>query len=117
MKRRPGPMAAADKAFSLFIRERDGRCRAAATLFVCGGHLQCAHLVSRRYRALRWSEQGAITLCQAHHVYYTHHPLEWQEWINVVQPTGLDWDELTHLALFDPPEKPAEALARLRGAA
>jgi len=84
---------------------------------VCSGRLQCCHLVSRRYRALRWSEQGAIALCQAHHMFFTHHPLEWMGWVTRYTPTGLTWDELSYLALNDPPERADEALARLRGAA
>jgi hypothetical protein len=111
-------MAGADAAFSRMIRDRDESCRAAGTdSIACAGHLQCAHLVSRRYRALRWSEQGATALCQAHHVYFTHHPLEWMAWVTRYTPTGLTWDELVYLALNDPPEKPTEALARMRGAA
>lgn len=112
------PLKRADTMFSKFVRERDESCRAAGTDIVgCKGYLQCAHLVSRRYRALRWSPQGAIALCMAHHFHYTGHPLEWQEWVNRQQPTGLTWDELTYLALNDPPEKPLEAIARMREAA
>lgn len=118
MKRKPGAMAAADKAFSLFIRARDPVCQANGTDGVmCNSVIQCAHIIRRRYRAVRWSEQNAIGLCQAHHYYYTTRELEWQEWVDANQPTGLSWDELKWLALNDPPEKADEALARLRGAA
>lgn len=110
------PLQRADTMFSKRIRERDESCRAAGTDAVeCKGYLQCAHLVSRRYRALRWSDQGAIALCMAHHMRFTHYPLEWQEWVDLNQPTGLMWDDLKYLALNDPPEKPLEAISRMRG--
>ena len=67
----------ADRLFSELIRSRDGwACR------VCGSPYrpQCAHLVSRRYRAVRWSTENAVTLCPSHHVLYTHRPLEWEAW-------------------------------------
>lgn len=65
----------ADKQFSLYIRERDGRCRLCGTL----NDLQCAHLVSRRYRATRWDPENAWALCRREHMYYTHHPIEWDD--------------------------------------
>lgn len=116
-KRKPGRMADADKAFSLRIRERDGSCRAAGTDgTTCAGNLQCCHLVSRRYRALRWNDIGAIAMCQAHHMRYTRAPLEWERWVDDNEPTGWEWHDLRLLALTSDPEKPADALARMRGA-
>ena len=50
-------------------------------------------------------------------MFFTHHPLEWMGWVTRYTPTGLTWDELSYLALNDPPERADEALARLRGAA
>lgn len=47
-------------------------------------------------------------MCSAHHVYFTHHPLEWQDYIGPAT-----WQELHDRALNDPPEKAADALARL----
>ena len=71
--------AEADRRFSLWIRRRDGgRCMA------CGSteRLQCAHIVSRRYRATRWDNDNAVALCSRCHTNYTHHPLEWHEWVD-----------------------------------
>jgi len=67
----------ADRLFSQYIRTRDGW---ACTR--CGSplHTQCAHLISRSYRAIRFSPLNATALCQGCHVYMTHRPLEWQDW-------------------------------------
>ena len=68
----------ADRLFSLYIRNRDGwACRA------CGSPIspQCAHIISRRYRNLRWSPDNAVTLCQKDHMKWTHNPLGWEVWV------------------------------------
>lgn len=80
-KRRKSRMALrnkADRLFSLAIRERDGwACRC------CGSHLspQCAHIVSRRYSATRWSLDNAVCLCQRCHMRFTHDVLAWEDWV------------------------------------
>lgn len=68
--------AKADKLFSQVIRQ-PGRCEN------CGGHsfLQCAHGISRRYHAVRWDLRNAFPLCRSCHVYFTHRPLEWDDWL------------------------------------
>lgn len=60
----------ADKAFSLFIRGRDGKC-----LFCdkSDSRLQCAHIFSRRNARLRHDPQNAITLCFKCHFRYMHY--------------------------------------------
>lgn len=64
----------ADRLFSLVVRSEAGhRCR------LCGGQpVQCAHLFSRTYKAVRWSAENAWALCGREHKYYTHHPIEWE---------------------------------------
>lgn len=111
MKRRASPLAAADREFSKYIRDRDGRCMGQGTGPACSGALQCAHIISRRYRALRWEETNAMALCQAHHMFWTHRPLEWQAWL---VSEGHDYEGLRWIALNDTPEKPADALERMR---
>ena len=66
----------ADKLFSEKIR-RDACCRN------CGAswRLQCAHIVSRRYNATRWSTDNAVCLCQKCHMKFTYDPLGWEEWV------------------------------------
>lgn len=67
----------ADKYFSLLIRHR-GHCQAAKLDNVqCGGSLQCAHIISRTNKRLRYDENNALCLCSGHHRYYTTHAAEW----------------------------------------
>lgn len=49
----------------------------------CAGPVQCAHIVSRTYRSVRWSEDNAMRLCAGAHVYMTHHPLEWENFVTM----------------------------------
>lgn len=77
----------ADELFSRHIRARDERCQAAGTDHVtCGGVLQCAHIIPRRYETIRVHPDNAIALCAGHHVYYTHRPLEWEAWVELEFP-------------------------------
>lgn len=72
-----------DALFSLRVRERDGVC------LVCGKteNLQCAHLISRTYKHLRWDERNAITLCYKHHIHWAHkEPLEFAAWVEEKLP-------------------------------
>lgn len=66
----------ADELFSKIVR-RPGFC------FICGDtfRLQCAHGFSRRYRATRWSFDNAWCLCAACHMFYTHQPHKWEQWM------------------------------------
>lgn len=68
--------AEADKLFSKYVRARDGACQ------VCRDrtNLQCAHLISRRYFAVRWDPGNAVALCAADHKRYTEDPLAWDVW-------------------------------------
>ena len=69
----------ADRLFSLLIRTRDDwTCRA------CGKPNQapqCAHIVSRRYRATRWLSINAVCLCAACHVRFTWDAIAWEDWV------------------------------------
>lgn len=42
--------------------------------------LQCAHVFSRRYLTVRWDFRNAFCLCQGCHVFFTHRPIEWEDW-------------------------------------
>jgi hypothetical protein len=67
----------ADKYFSLLIRLR-GYCAAKGLDSIqCGGSLQCAHVVTRANKRLRYDERAALCLCAGHHRYYTTHADEW----------------------------------------
>jgi 5-methylcytosine-specific restriction endonuclease McrA len=61
--------AKADKLFSLFVRDRDGKCVFCGTTV----RLQCAHIFSRRNMRLRHDPQNAITLCFKCHFRYMHY--------------------------------------------
>lgn len=82
-----------DILFSQIVRTA-GKC------FKCNRTtgLQCAHIVSRSYHATRWDLDNAVCLCNGCHVYYTHHPLEWEVFICI--KIGKDeYDQLKKRAL------------------
>ena len=75
--RNGGPKRQAlDKWFSVIVRA-EGRCRRCGTT----EGLQCAHIVSRRYSGTRFSRDNAMCLCARCHMYFTHRPLEWDEYV------------------------------------
>lgn len=68
----------ADDLFRKIIRSR-GHCEAAGwDRLRCGGVLQTAHIVPRRYLSVRWDEENAYCMCAAHHTYFTYFPLAWE---------------------------------------
>jgi hypothetical protein len=66
----------ADKLWSLVVRAA-GKCR------ICGSkeRLQAAHGFSRRYLGTRFDLRNGWCLCAGCHVFYTHRPLEFDEWL------------------------------------
>jgi len=92
-KKRQNYMKRADQAFSKYIRLRDGKCQA------CGAteYLQCAHIITRSYKAIRVVEDNAVALCRSCHVKFTHRPLEWREWVEDHYPGR--WEALKAEAL------------------
>lgn len=92
-KKRQNYMKQADAVFSRIVRARDRHCLA------CGSsdRLQCAHIISRSYKATRCDLRNAVALCVSCHVKFTHRPLEWEEWVEEVFP-GL-WETLRAEAL------------------
>jgi hypothetical protein len=70
-----------DKVTSKIVRKH-GRCQLAGLDDIhCGGHLQTMHIIGRANRRLRWDFMNLLCGCQGHHVYYTHHPWEFHEFI------------------------------------
>lgn len=66
--------ARCDRLFASMVRWRDGdRCRLCRAPY----RPQCAHLISRRYLAVRWDLDNAWCLCAACHKRYTEDPLAW----------------------------------------
>lgn len=90
-----------DVLFSQVVRAR-AKCES-GRLVRHSGVLQCAHGFSRRYRAVRWDPRNAFCFCAACHVYFTHHPIEWDLWLR--ETWGEEqYDEIRALALAG--EKP-----------
>ena len=66
-----------DILFSILVRSVR-RCEASQyTKVHCGGQLQCAHIISRSNRRLRWDTMNAICMCAGHHRYFTTKSEAW----------------------------------------
>ena len=59
------------------IARSRGRCEN------CGktSDLQWAHGFPRDYRNTRWLEEANFCLCRGCHKFYTHRPLQWDDWL------------------------------------
>ena len=118
-KRRKGSKAAlareADKLWSLIVRAKR-YCEGEPSGPACSGSLQAAHGFSRRYRNTRWLLVNGFALCAAHHVYWTHRPLEWLEWLTDEWGFSV-YEELRRLALSPTPPNIEMALERLKAEA
>lgn len=90
----------ADDLFSKIIRSK-GLCARCGK----GQHLQCAHIVSRRFSATRCDLRNALCLCAGCHHYFTDHPVEFGRFVidrigdklynqltaKAHKPTKVDW--------------------------
>lgn len=112
--RKPTKTALRIKADTLFSQ----KVRAAGRCARCGAadRLQCAHIVSRRYLCTRWDKDNAICLCAGCHMYFTHRPLEWEEWITSRIGTA-NYEELKRKALGTCKPDYPEILAEIKRAA
>jgi hypothetical protein len=81
-RRQRPPMKACDELFSKLIRSV-GYCqlREGAPEVECRGVLECCHIISKGYHAIRCDERNALAGCKAHHYYFTHRPIQWENWI------------------------------------
>jgi hypothetical protein len=79
----------------------------------CSGSLQAAHGISRRYRHTRWQLINGFCLCQAHHTYWTHRPLEWDVYLRNAWGETV-YNELRLIALRPFQADPLTALEALR---
>lgn len=101
----------ADKLFSLWVRSH-GACVSGREKH--SGPLQCAHGISRRYRATRWDSRNAFSLCAGCHMFFTHRPLEWTDWL--VRRLGATvYESLTASAMFGGKQDMAQVVAELEG--
>lgn len=72
----------ADKLFSQIVR-RKGFCERCLR----SSNLQCAHIVSRTNKNLRWNLDNAVCLCYRCHFHWAHrNPLEFTEWVRTNFP-------------------------------
>ena len=76
VKRFKGAKAKADTLFSQIIRSI-GECENCYKI----EHLQCAHIISRRYSNPRTDLRNAFCLCAGCHRRYTDHPREFSRFI------------------------------------
>lgn len=101
----------ADDLFSLIVRH-PGVCLAIGRLegHSCGGGLQCAHVVSRRYRSTRWDFDNAVPLCAGAHRYFTDRQCEWDVFVEryIMQPA--DYDVLRYVRALKPWDKDLESV-------
>lgn len=103
----------ADRLFSLLIRKY-GKCELAGLDHIrCGGVLQTMHIITRANFRLRWDTANALCGCAGHHVYYTHHPIEWTEFVKEHFPTQYEYLQDIRNEVWD--RDIAEVLAGLEG--
>jgi hypothetical protein len=71
---------AADMWFSKCVRARDRHC------LYCGNQQsnECAHIVGRRNKAVRWDMMNAVCLCHHHHRHFTENPLAFNDWLRMI---------------------------------
>jgi hypothetical protein len=69
----------ADSLWSAIVRRREGGCVSGRDSHA--GVFQAAHGFSRRYHATRLNLLNGHKLCLGCHVFFTHRPLEWDEWL------------------------------------
>jgi hypothetical protein len=79
----------ADTAFSLCVRT--------AAKYTCGkcgkseGRMECSHIFSRKYRAIRWCKENAMCKCNYCHRWWHQNPLDAAAWfISIVGESFVD---------------------------
>jgi 5-methylcytosine-specific restriction endonuclease McrA len=91
----------ADRLFSQYIRTRDGwACTRCGSPF----NVQCAHLIGRAYRSIRFNPMNATALCSKCHIFYTHRPLEWMDYCEEKWPGRFATLRVQALAAHEHPD-------------
>ena len=105
----------ADRRFSRWIRDRDGKCTAAGVLDgECRGILQAAHIVGRRNHSCRYSPENVHALCAAHHYTVDQHGQEGAKWDWAMEVLGIErYEILMTAARFTPTKRRAAIEAYL----
>lgn len=86
---RKSQKAKADKLCRQIVFERDQECISGRPRHA--GSLQWAHIISRRYLMIRADPQNSVVLCAGCHVFFTHRPVEWNDWVESKFPGRLDY--------------------------
>lgn len=80
-----------DKIFADKVKE-GGICQLAyLDNITCKGNLQCMHIISRKYKILRWDFKNAMAGCKAHHYWYTNNPFDWSHLIMTKFPATYNY--------------------------
>lgn len=74
----------ADIWFSKCVRARDGKCLYTGQQTA----LECAHIVGRRNKAVRWDMMNAVTLTHSAHRYFTENPIAFHDWLQMTLGHG-----------------------------
>jgi hypothetical protein len=85
---------ALDALFSDCIRAAANTCEAMGVEYLnggeslthCHGDLQCCHIKTRRYGALRCEPANAISMCARHHRWFTDNPASFGAFIEEIRP-------------------------------
>lgn len=89
-------VAVLDDLFSKFVRAKaNHECRAWKYYIPCSSEMNNAHLLSRRFRCIRWNELNTVCLCVAHHNHFGDHPSRFYKFIEDIYPGR--WDVLDKL--------------------
>ncbi len=102
--KKPSKKAQREKADAIARKacHERGYCEASGKDNVrCGGGIQWAHIIGRSNYRLRWSQRNCLALCAGHHVWYTHHPWEWQELIRSAFPNQYEYINTHRNELWD----------------
>ena len=106
----------ADRLFAAFIKKRDGMCMADEYPTPHWGPLECAHLIRRGFKSIRWDPRNAVTLCARHHQYFTERPIAWRVWCDELRGEHV-MRELLHKAYGLEKVDVAAIVEQLEGAA
>ncbi len=62
----------------------------------CSQNLECCHIHSRRHQYLRHNPLNVLSMCSAHHRWYTDHPTMFADFINRKWPKGMKAEARAH---------------------
>lgn len=76
-----------DTLASAYYRRLTPYCQAAGKVNMkCGGPIQWCHILGRGNLRIRYEPYNHLILCAGAHVWFTHHPQEWFEFVQEHYP-------------------------------